>query len=227
MAATVQPAPPPAADGSSGAEWGIHADWLWRGERCHWRVLGEENAPALLLVHGFAAGSGHWRRNAAVLAAAGWRVYGIDLIGFGASSQPCLRLDNRLWARQLSRAGGAGASRAGRPFPRRPGGPQLCRVFSPAGASRRGSPPTRPNLAAGGQQQPTPPAALATPAAALARDPALPASAPGATGAPDCPLAPVGLRHPVGLQRSSDRRQGPAPADCQASPAAWSRSSTM
>ena len=64
-------------------------------------MLGEENAPALLLVHGFAAGSGHWRRNAAVLAAAGWRVYGIDLIGFGASSQPCLRLDNRLWARQL------------------------------------------------------------------------------------------------------------------------------
>jgi pimeloyl-ACP methyl ester carboxylesterase len=54
-----------------------------------------------VLVHGFAAGSGHWRHNAAVLAAAGWRVYGIDLIGFGASSQPALRLDNRLWARQL------------------------------------------------------------------------------------------------------------------------------
>jgi pimeloyl-ACP methyl ester carboxylesterase len=101
VAATVKPAPPPAADCSSGTEWGIHADWLWRGERCHWRVLGEEDAPALLLVHGFAAGSGHWRRNAAVLAAAGWRVYGIDLIGFGASSQPSLRLDNRLWARQL------------------------------------------------------------------------------------------------------------------------------
>jgi pimeloyl-ACP methyl ester carboxylesterase len=28
-------------------------------------------------------------------------VYGVDLIGFGASSQPALRLDNRLWARQL------------------------------------------------------------------------------------------------------------------------------
>jgi len=64
-------------------------------------VLGEASAPALVLVHGFAAGSGHWRHNAAVLAAAGWRVYGIDLIGFGASSQPALRLDNRLWARQL------------------------------------------------------------------------------------------------------------------------------
>jgi pimeloyl-ACP methyl ester carboxylesterase len=52
-------------------------------------------------VHGFGAASGHWRRNAAVLAAAGWCVYGVDLIGFGASSQPALRLDNRLWARQL------------------------------------------------------------------------------------------------------------------------------
>jgi pimeloyl-ACP methyl ester carboxylesterase len=75
--------------------------WLWRGQRCHWRVLGEGRAPALVLVHGFGAGSGHWRRNAGPLAAAGWRVYGLDLLGFGASSQPSLRLDNRLWSRQL------------------------------------------------------------------------------------------------------------------------------
>jgi len=54
-----------------------------------------------VLVHGFAAGSGHWRRNAEALAAAGWRVFALDLVGFGASSQPVLRLDNRLWARQL------------------------------------------------------------------------------------------------------------------------------
>lgn len=58
-----------------------------------------------MLLHGFGAGSGHWRRNAGALAAAGWCVYGLDLIGFGASSQPGLRrhrpLDNRLWARQL------------------------------------------------------------------------------------------------------------------------------
>jgi pimeloyl-ACP methyl ester carboxylesterase len=74
---------------------------MWRGQRCHWRVLGDPGHPPLLLVHGFGAACGHWRRNAAVLAAAGWRVYGLDLIGFGASSQPALRLDNRLWARQL------------------------------------------------------------------------------------------------------------------------------
>ncbi len=101
MTVTFQPAPPAPAGSSTGAEWGIHAEWHWQGERCHWRVLGDPTAPAVVLVHGFAAGSGHWRRNASVLAAAGWRVYGLDLIGFGASSQPALRLDNRLWARQL------------------------------------------------------------------------------------------------------------------------------
>lgn len=103
MAVTIQPAPPPSAenDTDTGTDWGIHAEWLWRGQRCHWRVLGDAAAPALVLVHGFATGSGHWRRNAAVLAAAGWRVYGLDLIGFGGSSQPALRMDNRLWARQL------------------------------------------------------------------------------------------------------------------------------
>jgi pimeloyl-ACP methyl ester carboxylesterase len=54
-----------------------------------------------VLLHGFGAASGHWRRNAAVLVEAGWCVYGLDLLGFGASSQVPLRLDNRLWARQL------------------------------------------------------------------------------------------------------------------------------
>jgi pimeloyl-ACP methyl ester carboxylesterase len=87
--------------GKATAGWGSHSIWFWRGQSCHWRRLGDPSHPPLLLVHGFGAASGHWRRNATVLAAAGWCVYGVDLIGFGASSQPALRLDNRLWARQL------------------------------------------------------------------------------------------------------------------------------
>lgn len=64
--------------------------------------MGNPENPAIVLLHGFAAGSGHWRHNAAEIASAGWCVYGLDLIGFGASSQPgSLRLDNRLWARQV------------------------------------------------------------------------------------------------------------------------------
>ncbi|MFN9618295.1 MAG: alpha/beta fold hydrolase [Synechococcaceae cyanobacterium] len=94
-------APTPPQAPQEGSDWGQHGHWSWRGHGCHWRVLGEPHHPPLVLLHGFGAGSGHWRHNAAPLAAAGWCVYGLDLIGFGASSQPALRLDNRLWARQL------------------------------------------------------------------------------------------------------------------------------
>lgn len=93
--------PSPAA----GADWGDHHNWRWLDFDCHWRRLGDPAHPPLVLVHGFGAASGHWRRNADPLAAGGWCVYAIDLIGFGASSQPGLQrhrpLDNRLWARQL------------------------------------------------------------------------------------------------------------------------------
>ena len=77
--------------------------WHWQGHACHWRVLGQRAAPALVLIHGFGAASGHWRSNSAALAEAGWCVYALDLVGFGDSSQPRHRrhrpLDNRLWAR--------------------------------------------------------------------------------------------------------------------------------
>jgi pimeloyl-ACP methyl ester carboxylesterase len=84
-----------------GTDWGRHGLWHWQGLACHWRVLGDPADPPLLLLHGFGAGSGHWRHTAAPLAAAGWCVYGLDLIGFGGSAQPARRLDNRLWARQV------------------------------------------------------------------------------------------------------------------------------
>lgn len=99
-ASVLDPQPAPA-----GAHWGEHGHWQWQEHSCHWRVLGNRSDPALVLIHGFGAASGHWRHNAAELAAAGWCVYAIDLVGFGASSQPGHRrhrpLDNRLWARQL------------------------------------------------------------------------------------------------------------------------------
>ena len=85
---------------TTGTDWGRQAIWHWRGLPCHWRVLGDPGHPPLLLLHGFACGSGHWRHIAGPLAAAGWCVYGLDLIGFGGSAQPALRLDNRIWARQ-------------------------------------------------------------------------------------------------------------------------------
>ena len=86
---------------SAGDAWGEHGVWHWGPWSCHWRRLGSPQAPPLVLIHGFGSGSGHWRHNAAPLAEAGWCVFALDLIGFGASSQPGGRLDNRLWARQL------------------------------------------------------------------------------------------------------------------------------
>ena len=98
-ATTLQPA-------STGADWGDAATWTWKGFQCHWRVLGARSAPAVVLLHGFGASSSHWRHNAGPLADAGYRVYGLDLIGFGRSDQPGLQrrmaLDNRLWGRQLA-----------------------------------------------------------------------------------------------------------------------------
>jgi pimeloyl-ACP methyl ester carboxylesterase len=103
VAPASQPAPDSCEPGHP--DWGIRRDWFWQGHRCHWRELGETHHPPLVLIHGFGAGSGHWRHNAHSLAAAGWRVFALDLIGFGASSQPGVvpgrPLDNRLWARQL------------------------------------------------------------------------------------------------------------------------------
>lgn len=99
------PDPSPGPENQSlshhGSDWGRHATWHWRGLACHWRCLGSPLHPPLVLLHGFAAGSGHWRHNAGALVQAGWCVYSLDLLGFGASAQPSLRLDNRLWARQV------------------------------------------------------------------------------------------------------------------------------
>ena len=85
----------------AGSDWG-HQSWFqFESWRCHWRCTGAADRPALVLLHGFGASSGHWRDNAEAIAAAGSHVYAMDLLGFGQSDQPGGRLDNRLWSRQL------------------------------------------------------------------------------------------------------------------------------
>uniref|UniRef100_A0A0D6R7Q8 AB hydrolase-1 domain-containing protein n=1 Tax=Araucaria cunninghamii TaxID=56994 RepID=A0A0D6R7Q8_ARACU len=59
--------------------------WQWRGYDINYFVGGE--GQPLLLVHGFGASIGHWRRNIPVLAER-YTVYAIDLLGFGASDKP-------------------------------------------------------------------------------------------------------------------------------------------
>ena len=86
--------------------WGDSKNWLYKNLNVHFRVTGEESNQPVVLVHGFGACSDHWRNNADIIASEGFRVYGIDLIGFGKSSQnfqgKIKHLDNQVWAEQLS-----------------------------------------------------------------------------------------------------------------------------
>jgi pimeloyl-ACP methyl ester carboxylesterase len=63
-----------------------NATWMWRGHQINYRAAGSTGA-AVLLIHGFGASVGHWRKNIPVLAE-NCRCYAIDLIGFGASAKP-------------------------------------------------------------------------------------------------------------------------------------------
>src|SRR4028118_917637 len=60
--------------------------WTWRGFPIAYQVQGDQG-PAVVMVHGFGASSGHWRKNLPVLGE-NCRSYAIDLIGFGASAKP-------------------------------------------------------------------------------------------------------------------------------------------
>jgi pimeloyl-ACP methyl ester carboxylesterase len=64
--------------------------WTWRGYEIGYCAEGLDkhlDQPAIVLIHGFGASVGHWRKNVPVLAQRA-RVYAIDLIGFGYSAQP-------------------------------------------------------------------------------------------------------------------------------------------
>ncbi len=88
------------------SEWGESRNWYYRDLNVHFRSIGNESKTPLLLIHGFGASSDHWRNNAELFASEGFRVYGIDLIGFGRSEQPnkskLKYLDNQLWAEQIA-----------------------------------------------------------------------------------------------------------------------------
>jgi pimeloyl-ACP methyl ester carboxylesterase len=60
--------------------------WLWRGFAITYQSVGE-TGPALVLVHGFGASWGHWRKNLPILGRS-CRCYALDLIGFGGSAKP-------------------------------------------------------------------------------------------------------------------------------------------
>lgn len=73
--------------------------WNWRGYKIQYTVVGAGRP--LVLVHGFGASIGHWRKNIPVLAAAGYRVFALDLLGFGGSDKPPLNYTMETWEQLL------------------------------------------------------------------------------------------------------------------------------
>ena len=58
------------------------------GVRVHYQEAGDTNAAALVLIHGFASSTLVWSKVFLRLAAAGFRVIAIDMLGFGYSGKP-------------------------------------------------------------------------------------------------------------------------------------------
>ena len=87
-------------------DWGESKNWFYKDLKVHFRVTGEGSDTPIVLIHGFGASSDHWRNNAEFFASQGFRIYGIDLIGFGRSEQHLKGkihyLDNQIWANQLT-----------------------------------------------------------------------------------------------------------------------------
>jgi pimeloyl-ACP methyl ester carboxylesterase len=58
------------------------------GVRVHYQEAGDEDAPALVLIHGFASSTLVWSKVFLKLAEAGYRVIALDLLGYGYSAKP-------------------------------------------------------------------------------------------------------------------------------------------
>jgi pimeloyl-ACP methyl ester carboxylesterase len=58
------------------------------GLRMHYQEFGEDNAPVMLLIHGYSASTFTWKVAAPIFADLGFRVIALDMVGFGYSSKP-------------------------------------------------------------------------------------------------------------------------------------------
>ncbi|MGB3768726.1 MAG: alpha/beta fold hydrolase [Phormidesmis sp.] len=78
---------------------GQKLNWDWRGYDIKYVAYGE--GPPIVLLHGFGASIGHWRKNIPALAAAGHRVYALDLLGFGDSDKPDISYTLEFWVKLI------------------------------------------------------------------------------------------------------------------------------
>jgi pimeloyl-ACP methyl ester carboxylesterase len=73
--------------------------WLWKEWRIHYVQAGTVG-PDIVLIHGFGASTDHWRKNIEVLSRH-YRVWAVDLLGFGRSQKPKIVYSADLWRDQL------------------------------------------------------------------------------------------------------------------------------
>ncbi|UKO98110.1 alpha/beta fold hydrolase [Nostoc sp. UHCC 0870] len=73
--------------------------WTWRNHKIQYTVMG--TGQPLVLVHGFGASIGHWRKNIPVLANAGYQVFAVDLLGFGGSDKALIDYSTDVWVELL------------------------------------------------------------------------------------------------------------------------------
>ncbi|XP_059623626.1 pheophytinase, chloroplastic isoform X1 [Cornus florida] len=72
--------------------------WTWRGHKIHYVEEGE--GFPIVLIHGFGASAFHWRYNIPELAK-NYKVYAIDLLGFGWSEKAIIEYDALVWRDQV------------------------------------------------------------------------------------------------------------------------------
>src|ERR671912_1606816 len=80
------------------ADWSKNRDVVFHSEhsrfvdldriRVHYQEAGDPKAPALVLIHGFASSTLVWSKVFLRLAAAGFRVIALDMLGCGYSGKP-------------------------------------------------------------------------------------------------------------------------------------------
>ncbi|EPS62879.1 hypothetical protein M569_11908, partial [Genlisea aurea] len=72
--------------------------WTWRDRKIHYVVEGEGSA--VVLIHGFGASAFHWRYNIPELSKR-YKVYALDLLGFGWSEKALIEYDVAVWRDQV------------------------------------------------------------------------------------------------------------------------------
>mmetsp|Transcript_8168 Transcript_8168/g.24588 ORF Transcript_8168/g.24588 Transcript_8168/m.24588 type:complete len:352 (-) Transcript_8168:166-1221(-) len=80
-----------------------HETWRWNNYKINYKVTGPEDAETkVLLVHGFGASVNHWFDLQENMSTRGYRVYSIDLLGFGSSDKATdVSYEIELWAEMV------------------------------------------------------------------------------------------------------------------------------